>query len=304
MPCEARRWLWLLIMVSIATAASIRDADAQVPSLAHAELEWLPAASIDETDIELPPDSLTVELTTLRVGLGVPLVLRPQRTILINSLSYLRTDAFYSGDEALATEPVDTFHNLRYRLTWLEIFNPRWSSVVTVAPGLASDFDDISGEDFNVQLSAAAIHTFRRGHTLGVGPAFSTRFGKPLVIPLLLYRWSNEGPLRVALTLPVNAQVTYQMTERVRIGARAAVAGDEYRLSEENRASLTLAYSVLMAGGLVQVRTVGKIFFRAFVGSTVLRRYEIFNGDDKLTTFELDNAPIVQMSLAWIPVPD
>jgi hypothetical protein len=114
-----------------------------------------------------------------------------------------------------------------------------WLMRFEVAPGLYSDFSDISGSDFNAPIILGFTYLvdsrLQFVFGLAIDPFFSTRFNSILdspAFPGVGVRWQFADQWTLNAILP-NPEIQYDVTEQVQLFAGGRLSGGSFRVRED-----------------------------------------------------------------------
>lgn len=134
-------------------------------------------------------------------------------------------------------------------------FAEKWSLRTDLRPGLYTDFEDLSGDDFNVPFTVILGHQLNRELTLVAGLNANLRSDLPLVGgPGLIWRFAEGWRL---FATPPKPQVEYSPNDKLTLFAGAELKGIVFRVAENfgdgyGEPALnndTVSYRELRAGG-------------------------------------------------------
>lgn len=141
-------------------------------------------------------------------------------------LDYQRLDLNLSG---LGPLP-ETLHGVAGRLSVGGRLSRRWSVNIDAAPGLYSDLEDVSPDDFNLPASVRAAYFVHPGLQLLAGFRIDWRNEIPIVGgPGVRWMFAEGWTLNLFLPAP---NVTWQATERLSLSVGGEFAGGSFRVNE------------------------------------------------------------------------
>lgn len=245
-------------------------------------------------------EDLEVRVGTLDIKTSYPLVFSGGRTTLANEISYRRLDFDYKnwdyGEDPLGG--IEHAYAIQYTLTLLHGLSPKWSLMMILAPGLASDFEgDITSEDFTLETAVVFIRKFSERLSLGLGAAYSYHYGEPLPLPVLAFEWNNGSNLRARSIVPVNLEAWYAPREYLDLGLLLEVSGDQYHGDPDIYAPTEkpfLRYSIGFAGPSITVHLSRALHLNVTGGYTFEHRNEFFDDDDEVASYSLKNSGFVR----------
>ena len=156
------------------------------------------------------------------------------KTALINGVGYGFVEAkMYNSPSFQTNEHKKKLQTFYYQLTLAHKWNEKWSLLVNLKPTIASDFEEkISTDDLVFQGAAIATKTINNKFKLGVGAVNSTRWGSPIVLPVVSMHYKNNKHNLNAL-LPMNIKYTYSLLpeEKFKLGVKYARNGANFNIS-------------------------------------------------------------------------
>jgi hypothetical protein len=305
---------WILLALG-----STRTAAAQFPDLVDISAQYLPGVELSEPPIE-------VQIASYEGTLNVPLVLG-ERTFLIPGVAY-HNDAVSYPRTTPGFTPLRAFHSLELPLLFVQLLPHDWSLSLRVAPGLAADSPRLEREQLRLSALALATRSFSERLVAGGGALASYSFGTLLPLPAVYLEWKPRADLKLEAFLPAFADVRYSLGGRVELGLRADVAGNSYAVRDNrirrawpcaavgddpaSSSNETLAqpeqcfdhveYSLGVVGIVAGVRLFSSVWWTAFAGHTVFRRFDQRNAQDERIPAGLHampDAPVVRTALTW-----
>ncbi len=177
----------------------------------------------------------------------------------------------------------ETYHSLDFTMGLIKVLPQKWRLALNFSPTLASDFKDkLSSDDFIYQFSAIAIKRAKNNLQYGAGIAYTSRFGKLTLIPLVSLTYKKNKWLTLAM-VPTYISEFYYFNENSRIGLTANVNGDYYNVRFDdvpttidlNKAS----YSRITIGPEYQFKLFGDIYLNTGVGIALRNILAIQNKD-------------------------
>ena len=110
-----------------------------------------------------------------------------KKTYLLNRLNFTRFDAL-TTDLSRPTSVGRTYYSFSFGLGIIQVLKNRWRIVGLLNPTYASDGkNSLSHEDMILQTSVMASKRVHQNLEFGFGLAYSTRFGRRLLVPIVSY---------------------------------------------------------------------------------------------------------------------
>jgi hypothetical protein len=290
-------------------ALTAPTARAQFPDLLELSGQYMPGAELED------PEGAKAQLAAYDAAINVPIVINP-KTFLIPGLAY-HADAVSFANTPDDFVQLRAFHAVDLSLLFVRLLPRDWSLSVRVAPGLAGDFTDFDTGLIRVSAMAMATHAFSDRLVLGGGALASYSFGEWLPLPALYLDWTPNPWFRIETFIPAFARVLFHPHERVELGLRADIAGNSYAVRDTRVSAAPpcagpganqsacldhVAYSVVTTGLEAGVRIASTLWFTAYGGHTVYRRFEQSNKRGKSVPGgrqTLPNQFFFRASLTW-----
>ncbi|MDX8341149.1 DUF6268 family outer membrane beta-barrel protein [Draconibacterium sp. IB214405] len=187
--------------------------------------------------------------------------------------------------ESTDLEFQETYRSLDFTVGLIKVLPKNWRLALNFSPTLASDFKDkLSSDDFIYQFSALAVKRAKDNLQYGMGIAYTSRFGKLTLLPLINLTYRKNNWLTSVL-LPTYMSQFYCFNESSRIGLSANVNGDYYNVRFDaipttidlNKAS----YSRITIGPEYQFKLFGDLYLDTGIGISVRNILAIQNEDLK-----------------------
>jgi hypothetical protein len=260
------------------------------PPVARAEVTHvLAAAPSDARDAF--ERGVTVGYTTLDTSFSLPVSLRAGRTVITAGAGYRLVRFDYEGYDRVA-EPfqVTKLRSVRLELGLAQRIGRDTDLVLSLRPGLHSDFVDLGPDHVRFEGDAFVRYRLGPAHTMGFGMTLTDELGRPLALPLVAYDLRTEH-LRVTARLPRELDALYVPFERLGAGLTARFQGGAYGAGDTGSPADGVALSSLFAGGKLEVRVVSALRVDARGGLALLRRFDLEAGDLDHRSFGLEPAP-------------
>ena len=231
----------------------------------------------------------TTDIQSLDIDLTIPFVIDDNHAIVtgvIYSSNNLRlapnnfegNGPFY-GPFAEKT----TLYNTVLKVGLNKTFSDKWSGTFIVLPKLASDYQDLSGEDF--YIGGAALFSYQKNERLkykfgwyAMGQAFGL-FTTPIIG---FYYISADEKLEMNVSIPVSADINYKVGPKAKVGFNYYAIGRSFDIHKENAMNTYLDYVALEFTGYLQYGFMdNSILLRAKAGFAP-NTAELYANDDKV----------------------
>ncbi len=130
--------------------------------------------------------------------------------VFIPGFRYTLTDAEFQD---VKYDDITDLHEIELQLNFLrrEEGNP-WSYNLQLRPGIATDFDVITSDDFYLDAFGGASYQFSDKFSLNFGLAYLRFTGEPSIIPFVGFIWNPTEQWKVSLIGPV-LEARYMLSE-------------------------------------------------------------------------------------------
>jgi len=261
----------------------------------------LPYQDFDEPivlDDSTSTDNAQVQLSKIRATFSYPIVFSEGRTVLVNELSYQLIEFKFRELES----PLERLHSASYTLMLQHGLSEKWSLWALGTPSLASDLEaEVSEDDFNFQTAVIFIRHFSERFSLGFGAAYSTQFGSAVPLPVLAFDWNNGKNLMAKAILPVSLEFWYRPGQRVDLGLLVSGDGNNFHGDQAiyDVTNPELRYTMLTLGPAAKISLARKLYLNLEAGLIGLHRFEFYDGDEEVDSFDLKPSQYVRIGLLY-----
>lgn len=162
---------------------------------------------------------------------NIPTILKNNKTTLVNGLKYGQVRLNNQGNVLNNIEKNIFLHTINYRFIFSHKFNAKYIFFGVIEPTLASDFKStISKDDFVFQTTAMFIKIINSKLKIGGGLSYTSRFGKPLVIPVVSIMFKSNKH-RIKTLLPSKFLYTYEVKSNFDVGIKASINGGYFNIT-------------------------------------------------------------------------
>jgi hypothetical protein len=192
----------------------------------------------------------------------------------------------------------DKLHALDFSAGVVWVWSKDWLTVFRFSPGLHTDFEDISSDDWMYTGTVLAErrwgekNKWGERNRWGLGATYTDLLGKRMVIPLLRLFWYPGENCFVETTFPVDLDVGYRFSEAGSTGLEGKLQGFLYRLTEDDPwQDSVLIYRDVRVGPFVDYKVYKKAHLRLVGGLAFAQKFEIRDddNDDKLLDGDMEN---------------
>lgn len=222
----------------------------------------------------------TTRVKEFGADLTAPIVINPKLAIL--------TGLFYEQIETklFENQPEYSFAMAGLRAGISITHSEKWSGSYMLVPKLASDFDDVSGRDFQLGVIGLLKYNKRSNLNYKVGAYYNTELFGPLFVPLFgLYYQSPDKKFETNLTLPFLADANYKLHKRIYVGMNFNGLVRSFKLSELPERD-SEGYAVKASNELfsyLKFNLTEGLFLQVKAGYTLGRSYRVYEVDDKVS---------------------
>ncbi len=241
--------------------------------IAHFNYGNTPLNNFENTTEQTNVEEFGLQLT-------FPIVLN-EKTVILTGISAdrsrLRLDPNFLDHSSL--------NKVRLQLGINQVHSEKWTGTYVLLPSIASYFETISIDDF--QLGLLTLFTYKKRENLNYKVGFYTNtenYG-PLFVPLLgLYYLSPNQKFEATLLLPGQADVNYKLAKKTALGMNFDGVTASYNLNK----SMSIPkgrYVVRSSNELytyLQFQIGKSILAKTKVGYSISRTYKVFDNEDKV----------------------
>lgn len=178
--------------------------------------------NVDNEDVETEVGNTLIEL-----NFPVPI---SAKFVGIGAFTYENTRLGFGIPESnFRTNLVMTRLNLGLKVNHSE----KWTGTYVALPKIASDFDDLGGDDFQMGGLALLQKKLSRRKSVGFGLYMSSEnFGTTLTPLIPIWYRSKNAKFYINATLPIRADVNYSLIDHLSVGANLLTSVKSYNLSQ------------------------------------------------------------------------
>ena len=284
------------LLIALAIPALLPAQTAVAPRAPGAPFEW-------RTDVSFTGRSGIAEGTVSRGDLQhQSFRIDGVRTIALdNGAAYLVGASWRRFDFSRPTFPIpESLTAMALKLGYARPLNAKWSLRAEIDPGLYSDFEDISGDDFNAPVGIRLAYGVSRELQWLFGLNVDLRSSNP-VIGGFGVRWQFAPDWTLLFLIP-EPRVEYAVSPTVRIFAGASLRGGTFRVAEDygrtrGRPELDnqdIDFREISTGVGVRWQLQPGLTLTASGGWTIDRRFEF---EKRNLLINGDGAPTFQLAL-------
>ena len=220
--------------------------------------------------------SETTELTTFDANLTLPIPINDKHTFITGTaFSYSNLQLFPNADYS-------SLYSSTLKIGLASTFNERWSSTIVLLPKIASDYKNISGDDF--YFGGYAILKLKKKENLIYRFGFyasSEAFGIFSTPIIGWYYLSPNKRFEMDMSLPIAADINYKLSFAT-VGVDYYGIGRSYNLNQGTLPKQYVDQSSLEFLGYLQFNTLkNSLLIRAKAGYAT-SNYEVYEDGDTI----------------------
>lgn len=176
----------------------------------------------------------------------------------------------------------ETYQSFEFGGGLIKILPKHWRLVATFNPSIASDFkSEIHKDDWIFRSNLLATKRINHHSSFTIGMLFTSRFGNPLILPMLGYTHKKKD-WTTRILLPAFAYVRKQIWKNVQFGVKMTIESNVYNAdfrnhSFNNELINRLAYTRILIGPELLIPVYKSVYIN-FTGGIALRN--IFETQD------------------------
>ena len=253
-----------------------------------------------------PNDKISYEEINFHVT--IPFFSTNKKNIILNKLSDTHmevTTYLASGESSFISGP---FHTINYSLTWMHIINKKWLYLISAGPSLASDLkDDLSWNDVLFEGTGIVRHTFNDRWSSGLGIAYLSQLGRPLLLPVLQANY-HKDLFTASVLLPLSVGFTFSTpNKKIKYGFEGKLSGNNYNLVDGYYLAGTtdfidkIRYSRINIGPTLEWNFWRSLHIETSTGITTHRLLELEDNNKQLYTYDAKPGPYFKIGLYLSP---
>ncbi|WP_196888649.1 DUF6268 family outer membrane beta-barrel protein [Aureivirga sp. CE67] len=255
-------------------------------------------AKIKSDFSQVKDDKIRIE--EYRINFNYPIVSKDKKTILINGISYVNMKPVYNFNTTFTNETSENYYSISYNLGLVKRLKKDWTITALVSPTLASDFNgELKSDDFILQASAIATKQVSKNLNYGFGLSYNTRFGQPLVVPILQLTYV-KNKWKTVVIFPGIIGEFYQFNKNNTVGLLAAINGSQFNISTKETVLDNLNYTRVNFGPSYERSIYKDLKINLFTGYTLAKKisWSTFTKGD--IDLKPENSYFFQISLRYV----
>lgn len=224
-----------------------------------------------QNNFDSVPGNTNVEDFGLDVTL--PIKLNENNAILTGFNIDQLTTKIYPSDN------FSTLSTINLKIGYNKTHSNKWSGTYLLLPKISSDFKNLTHKDY--QFGGLILMKYHKKENLkyNAGVYYNSELFGPFIVPLLgLYYKSANGKFETNLTLPIWADINYQLNNFIKIGANFSAFVRSYHLSNKNAYVVKKSNDIF---GYLQFNLNKSILLQTKTGYSIGRSYKVYDDNDK-----------------------
>ena len=237
-------------------------------------------------------EDFEIKTTSWNVGVAFPWKFADGKILMLSNLSYKRVRFTYRNIPPLVNvDNLTQAQSVQLSAFIIDSLSERWSMIVAIIPGLASDFDrKVSMDDFTLQAVLGIVRKYGTTFQLGFGLAYTRDFGPPMPLPFLYIDWKITPDLVLNGLLPVNLVLRYDLHPMVDLALAMKVRGDRYHGDSKKYGvnNPQMEYSEATLSPSARIHFTQWLHLNVEGGLAFYRNYEFLDGDISASSIDLE----------------
>ena len=244
-------------------------------------------------------EKLEIQASSWSTNAAFPLMFGDGKIIIYNNLTYQRVDFSYKNFPVEGTK-IKQAQSVKFSSFMIDSLSEKWSFVLALTPGLASDFEgDITMDDFTLEAVTGFIRKYSKTFQLGAGLAYARDFGTPLPMPFIYLDWIISPKLHLGGLVPINMALTYKLNEMIDLGFAFKVKGDRYHGNPDlfDTKNPQMEYSEGTLSPFLRLHFSKWIHLNIEGGFAPNRNFEFLDGDKSVQSLDLESTGYLRAGL-------
>ncbi|MEM7386939.1 MAG: DUF6268 family outer membrane beta-barrel protein [Verrucomicrobiota bacterium] len=151
--------------------------------------------------------------------------------------------------------------------------NSRWSAFARLAPGLATDFEDLSEDSITAAAILAAAYQWTPTFKVTLGAYFNPDIDAGTILPSLGFQWDPNPEWSLIFGAP-RTELQYKPHSDLRLKLALYSGGGRWNIEEDGR-NLDLSHRTLRAGVGLETRFADRFWWSLWAGVNLFQEYEL-----------------------------
>ena len=286
-----KRMLFTLVLAGLATGAALAQRDVLPDNnISRDPFAWVLFTYDGESDVNVKGQPGATDasawMADVDAVISLPVYTNSQIAFLAGA-GYRWTRFEFNKIQGVGNYDVYTIR-IPFDLVYVGL--KRWTFWANVTPGLFSDLDGITSDDYRTQVHGMAMFEAVQGVNLSVGASYDREFGEDRLYPLGGVVWTVTPEWQLRLILP-EPEVVYAPTKRLAFFAEARPAGGLWNIHDRSDdQDYDLSLKTWQVGGGMEIALTEHVWVHVAGGADVNREYEIQRDGKSLLESEADDA--------------
>lgn len=251
-----------------------------------------------DMDIDGNPGDLSLTKYEASAFLSEPVALTSDLTMIpifsygVTQLDFSDTGAFPIQDEDLHSASLSAIFVQDFR-------NTPWFGIGWTRAEMATDYQNIAGEDFTFDVALGVGYRVSDTFTIGAGFVVTNLNGEEEIFPGINFNWKPSDKFSVGLFGP-NLFARYDVNDCWYLSLDGTPGGGNWNINDAAGQSRTIQLDSYWLGVNTHHRIAGQLWLSAGVGYTFANEIEIRGnyGNGPSFSREMDGAALAQISLS------
>jgi Domain of unknown function (DUF6268) len=171
-----------------------------------------------------------------------------------------------------------------------------WTYSAKLSPGITSDFEQVTSDDFFLDGRISAAYKFTENFSLNFGVAYTRFNGEPQFLPSIGFSWSPCEDVNLSLYGP-RFQVRYKLNENWIVRFQTEPGGGVWNI-DQGSASRDFSITSYRAGFAVERKIHDQLWLTAGAGFTLFNEVEtLTNSGDTISKTDGDEGAYVNLGV-------
>ncbi len=295
-----RSWLRIVLL-----AAFIGSSASLVPSLAKSKITGafvsyihFPFSDFQSSDDDRLPDNFRTKIDVFDSNFNIPWLIDSTNTLLIFSPTYSLLRFVYENSPANGSD-FESLQKLNVGIIFRHRLTEDWTLLAIGRPGIYSDFENISMDDFLIKGLVSVEQKVSDEFTYGFGGTFSTNFGDHSFFPYVRLNWHISDDWELSFRFPAKLELMYFPSESLELALVVHGTGDIFHLTRGPKRDHDVRWSWGYAAPRFGIELYKGLWFEADGGLTFLRRFDLYKDEVKIANRDLSSQGFIRFTLAY-----
>lgn len=254
-----------------------------------------------DMNLDNNPGDLSIRKYEASAFLSEPIALTSDLTM-IPIFSYGVTQLDFQGTGPLAAFPIqdEDLHSASLSAIFVQDFrNTPWFGIGWTRAEMATDYQNIGGEDFTFDVALGVGYRVSDTFTIGAGFVVTNLNGDDEIFPGINFNWTPCEKFTVGV-FGANLLARYDVNECWYLSLDGTPGGGNWNIKDAAGQSRTIQLDSYWLGINTHHRIAGELWLSAGIGYTFANEIEVKGnyGNGPSFSREMDGAPLAQISLS------